>query len=265
LDCACGFRCFVDRYDEAETAALYAGYRDATYFRQRHRHEPWYTQAVNDSLGGPEEVARRNARLSDFLFSCGILPGARRVLDWGGDRGQFIPNDFVERYVYDISGATPVAEVVAVSNARLSNEQYDVVLLAHVLEHAADPIALLREVLRVKATHLYVEVPFEPIRLRPSFNGPTYARWVSKIAESRLYPIVAFLSTASRVTLGVLPPFGVLQQHEHLSFFAEATLIRMLQRVGCSVIATVNYRRNGRSGPIESIGVVAATDPMLSK
>src|SRR5512147_1524122 len=59
----CGFLCYRDRYEPAEIAALYQGYRGEDYLQQRRRHEPWYTRRLNDSIGGPEEVARRNRRL----------------------------------------------------------------------------------------------------------------------------------------------------------------------------------------------------------
>ena len=253
----CGFRCFVDRYEPDEIAAIYSGYRDTEYFEQRHRHEPWYTRAINDGIGGPDEVSRRNRRLRDFLLSRGILPGARSVLDWGGDQGQFIPEDFAERYVYDISGIATVPGVTAVSSNQLCDRRYDLVLLAHVLEHASDPVALLQEVLEVKAGYLYVEVPYEPVSLRSSFANTSYSKWVTKVATSSMYRPVTLASLASRRLLAKLPPLGVIQQHEHLNFFDETNLVRLIERVGCRVVGTVAFRKKGASGPVEAIGALA--------
>jgi hypothetical protein len=257
-DCPeCGFRAYVDRYDATEIAAIYSGYRDESYFRQRHRHEPWYTKSFNAAIGGPEEVLRRNQRLEQFLFRSGILPVSTSVLDWGGDRGQFIPASFRERFVYDISGIEPMADVVSIEASQLQTRPYDLVLLAHVLEHASNPVDLLREVLRVRTARLYVEVPFEPVQLLGAHTSPRYERWVKMAAASRIFPLLAFASVATKSMLRRLPPFGVLQQHEHLNFFTESTLGRMLQRVGCRVVESVNYRKYGDRGPIESIGVLA--------
>lgn len=258
-DCGtCGFRCFVDRYEPSEIQSLYGGYRGETYFRQRHRHEPWYTRRFNDDLGSPEAALHRNHRLASFLREAGVLPAARSVIDWGGDRGQFIPETFSERFVYDISGVQPVPSVTALRSDDLRNRRYDLLIAAHVLEHASDPAALLRELLEIRASRIYVEVPYEPVRL-PSHmqTSAWYHRWVHAVAGSRWYLPIALVSTAARVKRVRFPPFGVLQQHEHLNYFEEATLVRLLERVGCRVVRVVSYRRNSGSGPVEAIGALA--------
>ena len=44
-------------------------------------------------------------------------------------------------------------------------------------------------------------------------------------------------STAFRVKLGVLPPFGFVPMREHVSFFTEASLGALARRVGLTVLA----------------------------
>lgn len=253
----CGFCCYCDRYDEAEIAALYGGYRDEDYLQQRRRHEPWYTRSMNAAMGGPKEVARRSARLEAFLLSQCALNASYKVLDWGGDRGQFIPEHFTERYVYDISGVEAVRGVAALNKEQVAVREFDLVILAHVLEHASDPAALLSDVLSTKTRFLYVEVPYEPLRLRSVHESSTYARWVSGVARSPAYRAVAFVSVALRVKFGLLPPFAVLQQHEHLNYFTESSLAQLLRKVGCEIVASTAYGPSGGDGKPDSLGVLA--------
>lgn len=258
-DCSvCGFRFFVDRYDPAETRALYRDYRGQEYLRQRHQHEFWYTRAFNDAMIGPAEIARRNLRLSKFLGDTGVLPGARSALDWGGDRGQFIPDAFAERFVYDVSGVQPFPGVTSLSLEEAGRRAYDLITLSHVLEHASDPVSLLRDVTTIASSHLYVEVPCEPWKMpRFHYSSEIYGEWVRASARSRWYPLLAFVSTAARVRLRCLPPFGVLQQHEHLNYFDSTSLVRVVERAGCRVLRTVSFRRHGDHGPVEALGVLA--------
>ena len=253
----CGFCCYCDRYDESEVAAIYRGYRGESYLRQRRRHEPWYTRSINAAIGAPKEVARRNARLQAFLLSHGVFELSRSVLDWGGDRGQFIPEHFNERFVYDISGVETVSGVVALKREQVAASEFDLVILAHVLEHASDPVALLRDVLSTRTKLLYVEVPYEPLSLKSAHESSTYARWVSGLARSPFYPAVAFISVALRVKFGLMPPFAVLQQHEHLNYFTESTLAGLLRKLGCEIVATTAYGSSDGYEKADSLGVLA--------
>src|SRR5438105_4663460 len=64
----CGHRFYDLRLDEAEMARVYAGYRGKDYFAVRHRWEPWYTAAVNDSIGHDQrEIDSRRGYVLEFL------------------------------------------------------------------------------------------------------------------------------------------------------------------------------------------------------
>ncbi len=258
FDCGgCGFRGFVDRYEPSEIERIYRDYRGPRYFAARHHHEPWYTRGKNDSIGGTHEIVRRRERLSRFLSAQSCSPPLHTVLDWGGDRGQFMPELFEERHVFDISGVEPVKGVRRVEREELTHLSYDLVILAHVLEHASQPLLLLREVLTVPARFLYVEVPFEPFRLMGLHHAPLYASWVRAVAGTRLAPWFIFLTLAARYGFGWVPPFGLIHQHEHLNFFDQRTLATCLGAVGCQVIAEVAYPLRGDSRKIEALGVLA--------
>ncbi len=254
----CGFRFFGDRYEPGEAAAIYAGYRDERYFKQRHRHELWYTRSLNQALGSDEEASRRNSRLEAFLKDAGVLPQARSVLDWGGDRGQFIPGCFTEKFVHDISGVAPDPGVTAVGADRVRSRSYDLVIAAHVIEHASDPGAVVRELRSIDASWWYVEVPFEPLRLLRRLQESRLQRlWVERAARSQIYSIVALMSAVARVKGRALPPMGILQQHEHLNYFDAETLRKLLERAGFRVVRITEWASGRWLRRVEAIGVLA--------
>ena len=139
-----------------------------------------------------------------------------RVLDYGGDRGQFIPPAVgATKYLYDVSGQPPVEGVVPVrdasdledprtqSRARLSRAR---------ARRAPEEFlaALQRELGPWSEGHwLYVEVPLERHRIlkrrvRPDGIGRAEA---GAAVRRRLPWLVRDLySTALRVKLNVVPP-----------------------------------------------------------
>lgn len=120
MECqSCGFRFFDARLTDAEAGRLYAEYRRDRYFRCRHHHEFWYTRGVNDGIGrNPQEIVGRTQACERFLRQYLEPEAIGRVLDFGGDRGQFIPPCVGrEKYVFEISDAVPVQGVRQVSAA----------------------------------------------------------------------------------------------------------------------------------------------------
>lgn len=248
LECTvCGHRAFDLALDDAQVGRLYAGYRGEAYLRVRHRWEPWYTRRVNEAIGGgPAELAGRRTALEDWLGPR-LPPEARggALLDYGGDRGQFIPPGIGgERYLYDVSGIEPVEGVRSLRDpAALGGIPFRIVLLAHVLEHVSDPLRFLRDMRTTlgppSSRHwLYVEVPLERPRIlkRALPPGAPAGRSVPLVVRSRLpWIAIDFLSTVARVKLGVVPPLGVIKLHEHVSFFTERSLRMLLERAGYEV------------------------------
>jgi len=234
----CGTRYFDVSPTDIELGRLYDGYRDETYFWERHGFEPWYKRAVNDGLGGEGEMRARRARLASILTACDALAPLDAVLDHGGDRGQML-QDLNARLkaVYEISGIAPEAGVVSLGKAELTAQSWDLILCYHVLEHLPNPQAYLAELAALGAPEtLYVfEVPDEGFR---SF-GATPKSWLSWLARHpSLFKLADFLSTALRVKLGVVPPLGFVALREHLSFFTAEGVSRLLANAGFSVIVT---------------------------
>ena len=233
----CHLRFTGMRLSDTEVSRLYSGYRGEAYFRCRHRHEPWYTLSSNCSRGGdPREIHQRQTELERLLKGAGIWPTIGSVLDYGGDRGQFIPAGLAAgKWVYEISGVQPIEGVLGVTDrSELQCKSFDFLMACHIFEHVMDPMGFLVELSQLLAPRgtIYIEVPLELpaiLSIAPALTSRWYAWLVSHL---RLLRIVDFVSTASRTQLGFLPPFGLLKSSEHVNFFDERSLGHLLQRAG---------------------------------
>ncbi len=225
----CEFKFFLDRYDNSEVAILYSNYRGDKYFKVRNRHEFYYTRAVNEALG-EEEIRLRQSHLIHLLNKHDIATRIVSVLDWGGDRGQFIPETIPRRNVYEISDVTPVPGVT-----RFDNEQdvmagsFDMVMLCHVLEHCSDPGEMVRLLTGLNSEFYYIEVPLEPFRIMRIMPYSWYRKYVTWISRwGFAWVLVDLFTTFCRIKLGLIPPFAVLKEHEHINFFSKNSLLRLL-------------------------------------
>lgn len=176
---ACGLVFAALRPDAGAMARIYQGYRGATYNQIRSRLEPSYA-AIATSVGAhPVERVSRNRVLGRFLSE--TLGGpAGRVLDYGGDRGQFIPSGIgaTERAVFEVSGAEPEEGITAYDSlADCPSRYYDLILCQHVLEHVPYPLEVLGAMRsRVRAGGaMVVVVPLE----RPGgvYRDDTFQTW----------------------------------------------------------------------------------------
>jgi len=139
------------RPDDREMAALYTDYRGPAYNRIRTRLEPGYEHIAAKVGSDPVEVANRNRMLLAFLREHLPLP-VKWVLDYGGDRGQFIPEGVgTNKVVYEVSGAAPDPGVISHNNLEAVGRGYDLVLCQHVLEHVPKPKTVLADLRRVVA------------------------------------------------------------------------------------------------------------------
>lgn len=193
---------FLDyRFTDSQMAALYQGYRDQEYTREREHYEPGYAAVAEHYLGREAYVADVEAWLAPHL------PERPAVLDWGGGTGLNTP--FLERHallhVHDISAVEVVAGAERVGPEQLLPGGYDLVVCSQVLEHVPFPLALI-ERLRYflgPQTLLYLEVPHE--------------------ALMREYPGSLELARRKR------------HWHEHINFFSEHALRCLIERAGMEV------------------------------
>jgi len=223
--------CFYDlRPDADEMERLYSGYRGENYVAERARHEPEYRR-VNQGLGSDREVDVRRENLEQILRNVRGTRPLSRVLDYGGDAGQFIPRSLEEsrRFVYEVSGVAPLEGVIAIADPA-SAAPYDFIMCCHLLEHVAEPFALTRELARLAAPEglIYFEVPWEPHFFR---------RVLRRIGRKGWTP----------------PPL-----HEHITFFTRQALRTLITRAGMSVLACSIHRIDLDGTDLRVISMFAA-------
>ena len=205
LQCqACGTLFLDYRFTDEQMHALYQGYRDEAYTQQRDHYEPGYAATVACNY------LRRHAYIADVeTLLAPYLPRRPRVLDWGGGDGANTP--FLGRadiYVHDISGVAVVPGATGIQTDQIRQFEYDLVSCCQVLEHAPSPLGLIGDIVPLLAerTLLYLEVPHEQL--------------------VREHPASLELASLKR------------HWHEHVNFFTEAGLHRLLDRAGLQLMNT---------------------------
>ncbi len=243
LECStCTFRFFDARLEPDEVTRLYSGYRGDRYFAERHRWEFWYSRKVNDGIGGdPEEITDRLAAMEDFLRPHLDIATIGSVLDYGGDRGQFIPKSLgTDKFVFELSDAVPEPGVTRIaSQQEMSARKFDLIMALGVLEHCSEPAEVLEQ-LRASlnpGSFLVAGVPYERYGIGFAGKGKLYRAWLSALL--RVPPAliaVDFYSAAARIRLEHVPPLGLVKCHEHLNFFNQKSMSALLQRAGFEVV-----------------------------
>ncbi len=265
LECSdCSFRFFDVRLSPDEVDRLYSGYRGEHYFKERHSCEFWYSRKVNNGIGGdPIEIADRVRAMERFVFPHIDLPKIQTVLDYGGDRGQFIPKSLGRsKYVFELSDAVPCAGVTRLgSEQALHSRKFDLIMLLGVLEHCSDPASTLVEKIRtllLPGSLLCIGVPHESYSLRFAGNGSLYRVYLDALLRIPFALIaVDFYSSAGRVRCGGVPPLGFVKCHEHLNFFNEKSMKALLERTGFEVVDSVVETVVKYPARVESMGVLA--------
>jgi len=197
----CDLLFFDQRLDEEEVHRLYSGYRDETYVRERCRFEPGYAERHGQCVDIQNEVQQnRVADLKADFAAQGIPLG--RVLDFGGGDGWLTRNAFPhgDVVVFDLADGAAVPP----------RESFDLVVCAHVLEHASFPLPFMAEVMAYMKPGglLYLEVP-GPGRRPPGT------------------PVFEYMGPV---------------MHEHVSFFSARAVFRLLRRCGLRPVWTFTAR-----------------------
>lgn len=157
----CNFWFSQYRPDDVEMGRLYDGYRGEEYVKQRQKYEPEYSAKFYES---DDYVNNRKKQLNDFFngeIDCDTI---HMLLDYGGDKGQYIPEQFgtTEKYVFEISGCEVKDGIILLNSLEeVKKREFDLVMCCQVLEHLSNPIDVIKNMVGVlkKNGYLYIEVP----------------------------------------------------------------------------------------------------------
>ncbi len=259
----CGLQLFSRRYSASELQFLYGGYRAESYLERRKQWEPWYSDKRNHMIGHDQGIEKTRKRavgsfLSKFLENG---PGLR-VVDYGGDEGQFIPMlpnvEFAG--VFDVSGRPVRGGVVSLQSVEQVREALpNLMMLCHVLEHLTDPRAELESILELLSPKgsIYVEVPLDGHRVKSA----TPPRLLKSIRSRRTTFILAdFASQICRFKFGWNSRFRLIKQSEHLQFFTLPTLEMIAPELKLTVLGSFTYTPDSSIGTPETLGVLLQKD-----
>ena len=156
----CDFTCSDTRFDQQDETNLYDGYRNSLYDEMRIACEPSYAHHLQN-FNEQEYHNIRSFGINTLIDKYLNKPEIKTVLDYGGDKGQHIPESLshAERYVYDISNVELMPNIKQFDPA--TTDKMDFVMCCHVLEHKSEPDEIINEIAKYvhKDTWLYVEVP----------------------------------------------------------------------------------------------------------
>jgi len=213
----CSFVFFDKRFNSEEEKLLYSDYRGDNYVKIRDRNMPGYAD-VNELIGiNPVEIKNRKDNLDKILRLSLKGINIKKVLDYGGDSGQFIPEicQNSSKYVYDLSQKRTLQGIKKISNPFI-DKPYDFVMCSHVLEHSSAPNELIVELLKLASDDglIYLEVPW----------------------ESYYYGLIKLLHIFSKININI---FNLL-----VGFLPKMQLIEHLNYFTCKSISTLLNKNN---------------------
>ncbi len=162
---ACGATFLDLRYTDRQMAKLYRDYRSEEYNKMRCQNELYYGIMQQYLDLRPPYMNEIEALLEPLLY----FPVS--ILDYGGNRGESTPfaNKVRTLDVYDIgkNDVIDAAIKLPVNRPLRGGGYYDLIVCANLLEHVADPLAILRKLSRVmgKDTVLYIELPADNVQV----------------------------------------------------------------------------------------------------
>jgi hypothetical protein len=250
----CGFTFYNPRLEENEVNTYYENYRSDSYQEQRYKYEPFFTKELNEQIGGDVEKISRKENLFKLLSKYVDISSIKNVLDYGGDKGQFIIDQLAHtnRYVFDISKIDPLDDIIKINSyEECKNHQYDLITCAHVLEHVSYPIEIIKSIkdLADKNTVVYLEIPLENpfyynnvlmnLLGKMPFIGPLMFNIkeifkkrnvlsINKHTNSFSKNSLKTLVTSMPLYLKRIMAFRKFFMHEHVNYFTPQSLENML-------------------------------------
>lgn len=251
----CGLVYFLAPFSDTELTRMYSGYRSFEYQKKRARFEPWYTKKINDAIGHSADVLTLRLQHLENLLSNALgknlheISSPTRVLDVGGDEGQFIPriDSIVEKAVLEVSGVRPVEGAQVFSSwEEVDNYSPDMIMMCHILEHVATARENVENAARVLQPGglLYIEIPLDrPNKIGGLFSTRMYMRYTKLLCRiPTLFVLADLLSLVSRRFIGKPIPGAVIKQNEHINFFDGFTITKVVESIGFELIQESIYK-----------------------
>lgn len=239
----CTFQYFSHHFSSSELEWIYGDYRSESYFNKRHHWEPWYGNYENDlykpnKIGN--EISRRKLNMNKYLEKSEIkLHPELRVLDFGGDLGQFFPEETGTAYLYEPSAKSNLfpSSNLTIVNDLDSLSDIDLVMCCGVLEHLNEPAVEISRILKTlrRGGILYIEVPLDSFKVTKFHRSRIYLKMLRLLRFrsqfwSRVFMLLDFISGVSRNFFGVIPAFGIVKQSEHINYFNANSLRTLLEK-----------------------------------
>ncbi len=234
----CSLVFYNPRLDESENSLLYRDYRGSEYQKERQKFEDRYTAELNEAIGKNDaEIRIRKQNLLEFIKPYVEFQEVKAVLDFGGDRGQFILDEFTlaKKYVYDISGVQTPSGVQSISDfTSLQKKYFDFVMCCHILEHLSYPLDMLGKIHQLgnKDTLFYFEVPLE---------NPCDRKSISTFSPNLIGRYLFFSNPLLLKLSQYLFNGPTMGMHEHVNLFSVNSLENLLIHSGFSPVVTKDF------------------------
>ena len=241
----CSFAYYDYRLNKEEEYNLYKNYRDESYQKTREYYECWYTKKVNEIINSDEIALKEQQDLIKSMLFNITDKEIKIALDYGGNEGKSFVDEIGTRkkYVYDISGIKPVNGVETISNhLDLKSYRYDFIMCNMLFEHLSYPMVDMKKLWDIgdEDTIFYIEVPSE----NPFIKGSKFS--LSKNLKLAFNPTYNFYKLAKYYFKIIQGPF--MPMKEHINFFTEKSLKKMLEMSNFKAIAVCESNRNSKLG-----------------
>lgn len=158
----------------------------------------------------------------------------RNVLDFGGDKGQHLINEFknIDKYVFDLSRVPTLEDINTINDISESkNKKFDLIICNHVLEHVSSPIDLLEQIKSFshEDTIFYLEVPLDNpfiVQLESSKSIIHYVLRKMMVMNPFFFKFVTSIKSKEDIIM-----------HEHVNFFSVKSMEKLLDIEGFTLIS----------------------------
>ena len=157
----CGFMGVDVRFDPEEERRYYQNYLESDYNDHRISYEGTMWRDFEKFAKTDAYIDMRKAR-AFALLDCALVTSAiESVLDYGGNRGELIPNELshARRYLLEVDERQAVEGCQRIGR----DDKVELVMCSHVMEHVSFPAELLYDIKQYLVPNgcVYIEVPDE--------------------------------------------------------------------------------------------------------